>query len=60
MLAPGAIACAHRTSSEISSAQPVMSASPVTNGVEPSGAIWVNVPRLESGGPPSPFRLGSP
>ena len=60
MLAPGAMACAHRTSSEISSAQPVMLGSPVTNGVRPSGATWVNVPRLGSAGLPSPFKLGRP
>ena len=59
MFAPGAMAWAHSTSNEISAAHPVMLLSPGTNGVSPSGAIWVNLPRLGSFGRPSPFRPGS-
>ena len=41
IFAPGAILWAHSTSRLISSAHPVMLGSPGTNGVRPSGAIWV-------------------
>ena len=50
MFAPGAMAWAHRTSNEISSAQPTMLSSVGSKAVSPSGAIWVNVPRLGSAG----------
>jgi len=60
MFAPGAMAFAHITSSEISWAHRDMLASLGTNGVNPSGASWVDVPKLGFVAPPSPFKLGRP
>ena len=40
ILAPGAMACAHSTSREISADQPTMLPSVASNGVSPCGASW--------------------